>query len=178
MLLAAPAVVLMAQRLERLWPVRSLVSYLAFAGTGAGAVALVLQILQVARTQKERDFFTPVRGCCGLLVALSVGLRHAYPLDAIPHVPRAWGLQCQHLPFAIVATAVVCGVLGPKWLLPEWPFAPSALFFAWLYLATPHAKAHGDHSPDFCFANFFPVPARPLAAAVGAMTHSLALMAA
>eukprot|EP00930_Biecheleria_cincta_P056323 TRINITY_DN42469_c0_g1_i1.p1 TRINITY_DN42469_c0_g1~~TRINITY_DN42469_c0_g1_i1.p1 ORF type:complete len:412 (-),score=57.83 TRINITY_DN42469_c0_g1_i1:151-1386(-) len=178
MLLFAPGAVLLAQKLERLWTLRSLGFLLAFASVGASIVVIFIEIIEVNQTSQERDFFRPVRGCCGLIVALSVGLRHAYPLEVLPVVPKSWGLQWRHLPISLVACAMACGLLGPTWLLPEWPFAPAALFFAWFHLRYimwfPHANSYGDHSSDFCFANFFPTALRPVAAGVGAFTHQLA----
>jgi len=182
MLLFAPGAVLLAQKLERLWTIRSLGFLLAFSSVGASIVVIFIEIIEVNQTSVERDFFRPVRGCCGLIVALSVGLRHAYPLEVLPLVPKNWGLQWRHLPISLVACALACGLLGPAWLLPEWPFAPAALFFAWLYLRYimwfPHANAYGDHSSDFCFANFFPDALRPVAAGVGAFTHQIASVCA
>ncbi|CAE7651579.1 RBL19 [Symbiodinium pilosum] len=176
------AIVWMVQRLERLWSVRALCLYLAFACAASSVVVLFWEVGEVFRTAREKDFFLPTRGCSGLLVALAVGLRHAYPLEVLPSLPKPWGLQCQHLPFCLVSACTVVGLLGPAWLLPEWPFAPLAFFFAWFYLRYfywfPHAKAHGDHSPDFVFANLFPQALRPVASAIGALTHSLAATAA
>lgn len=178
MMLFAPGTVLLAQKLERLWTLRSLGFLVAFASVGASIVVIFIEIIEVNQTARERDFFRPVRGCCGLVVTLSVGLRHAYPLEVLPLVPKNMGLQWRHLPICLVACAMACGFLGPSWLLPEWPFAPAALFFAWFYLRYimwfPHASAYGDHSSDFCFANFFPSAIRPVAAGVGAFTHQMA----
>ncbi|CAE7765106.1 unnamed protein product [Symbiodinium microadriaticum] len=152
--------------------VRALCLYLAFASAASSVVVLFWEVVEVFRTDREKDFFLPTRGCCGLTVALALGLRHAYPLEVLPFVPKPWGLQCQHLPFGLVSACVVLGLLGPAWLLPEWPFAPLAFFFAWFHLRYlhwfPHAKAHGDHSPDFVFANLFPQALRPVVSAVGA----------
>lgn len=176
------AVVWVVQRLERLWSIRALCLYLAFASAASSVVVLVWEVVEVFRTDREKDFFLPTRGCCGLTVALALGLRHAYPLEVLPFVPKPWGLQCQHLPFGLVSACVVLGLLGPAWLLPEWPFAPLAFFFAWFHLRYlhwfPHAKAHGDHSPDFVFANLFPQALRPVVSAVGALSHNLASTAA
>ncbi|CAJ1410997.1 unnamed protein product, partial [Effrenium voratum] len=178
-LLVTPAVVCMAQRLERLWSWRRGLLYLAFSCVATSLVFLVWEVVEVFRTSREKDFFSGTRGCCGLVVALSVGLRHAYPLEALPFVPKAWGLQCQHLPFCL---ALLCTLLGLGSLLPEWPYAPLAFFFAWFYLRYlmwfSHARAYGDHSPDFLFANLFPPALRPIAGAVGALTHNLAAAAA
>ncbi|CAE7617625.1 unnamed protein product [Symbiodinium necroappetens] len=162
--------------------VRALCLYLAFASAASSVVVLFWEVVEVFRTDREKDFFLPTRGCCGLTVALALGLRHAYPLEVLPFVPKPWGLQCQHLPFGLVSACVVLGLLGPAWLLPEWPFAPLAFFFAWFHLRYlhwfPHAKAHGDHSPDFVFANLFPQALRPVVSAVGALSHNLASTAA
>jgi len=168
--------VLFVEKLERLWSLRSLALFVVFACSATSAVYLVWEVVEVFRTSREKDFFSATRGCCGLVAALAVGLRHAYPLEALPYAPKAWGLQCQHLPVCFVAVASICGCLGPPWLLPEWPFAPLALFFAWLHLRYlmwfPHAKAYGDHSPDFCFASLFPLALRPVVSAIGAIVHN------
>ncbi|CAE7247106.1 RBL19 [Symbiodinium sp. CCMP2592] len=162
--------------------IRALCLYLAFASAASSVVVLFWEVVEVFRTDREKDFFLPTRGCCGLTVALALGLRHAYPLEVLPLVPKPWGLQCQHLPFGLVSSCVALGLLGPAWLLPEWPFAPLAFFFAWFHLRYlhwfPHAKAHGDHSPDFVFANLFPQALRPVVSAVGALSHNLASTAA
>eukprot|EP00440_Ansanella_granifera_P017002 gb/GFBE01018471.1/.p1 GENE.gb/GFBE01018471.1/~~gb/GFBE01018471.1/.p1 ORF type:complete len:465 (+),score=65.79 gb/GFBE01018471.1/:1-1395(+) len=176
MVFMVPAIASLAQRLERLWSARGFALHVVLTCAASSFVVFVWEVVEVFRTAREKDFFLPTRGCCGLLVCLAVGLRHAYPLEALPVVPKAWGLQCQHLPFAIAAAAVVVGILGPSWLLPEWPFAPLALFFAWLHLRYvmwfPHAKAYGDHSPDFCFANLFPTGLRPVVSGLGAVLHN------
>lgn len=175
--LVVPAIVYMAERLERLWSWRSMCLYLAFCCISSSIVLLAWEVVEVFRTANEKDFFSGTRGCSGLLVTLSVGLRHAYPLEVLPYVPKPWGIQCQHLPFCIATAYTVLGLLGPQ-LIPEWPFAPIAFFAAWFYLRYlmwfSHAKAYGDHSPDFVFANLFPQALRPIVSAVGALSHNLA----
>jgi len=178
----APWVVALAKMLERLWPLRAMLSHVAFAALSTGFCYFAYQVLHVYttevryRTHAEREFFAPVRGCSSLVVALAVGLRHAYPFETLPLVPHSWGLQCQHLPFAFAATITTVGLIFPK-VVPEWPFAPCALFFGWLHIRYfmwfPYADAHGDHSPDFCFAALFPRPVRPLVSCLGAVTYSL-----
>lgn len=176
-LLLAPAMVLMVQRLERLWSWKSLLLFATFSCVTSSVVVLAWEVVEVFRTADEKDFFAGTRGCSGLVVALSVGLRHAYPLEVLPFVPKPWALQCQHLPFCIAIIYILLGLLGPQ-MFPEWPFAPLAFFTAWFYLRYlmwfSHAKAYGDHSPDFSFANLFPQGLRPIAGAVGALTHNLA----
>lgn len=179
---SAPALFLLARTLERLWTPRQLGQHLAFATGCAGVVVFLGELVQIYRTQREKDFFAPLRGSCGMLAALAVGLRHSYPLEAVPLLPRNWGVQYQHLPVSITTLSMVLGLLGPRWLMPEWSFAPLGLFFAWLHLRYvmwfTHAAAHGDHSPDFCFAALFPAPVRPAVACVGAIVYGLASMVA
>lgn len=171
---SAPATLLLVQMLERLWSPRQLFFHLIFSTVCAGAIVLVLQVWQVHSTQKEKDFFAPLRGCCGQLVAWAVGLRHSYPLEALPLLPKSLGMQCQHVPFAITSASTVLGLIG---LMPEWQFAPLCLFFSWLHLRYfmwfPHASAHGDHSPDFCFSSLFPEVLRPFVAGLGVVVHGL-----
>lgn len=172
-----PAILFMAQRLERLWSWRAMSLYLAFSCVTSSIVLLAWEVVEVFRTANEKDFFAGTRGCSGLVVALAVGLRHAYPLEVLPYIPKPWGIQCQHLPFCLATAYTVLGLVGPQ-LFPEWPFAPVAFFAAWFYLRYlmwfSHAKAHGDHSPDFTFANLFPQALRPIASAVGALCHNVA----
>eukprot|EP00929_Paragymnodinium_shiwhaense_P010994 TRINITY_DN11617_c1_g1_i1.p1 TRINITY_DN11617_c1_g1~~TRINITY_DN11617_c1_g1_i1.p1 ORF type:complete len:320 (+),score=39.34 TRINITY_DN11617_c1_g1_i1:136-1095(+) len=129
--IAAPSAWFLTRALERLWATRSIVMHLAFTTTSAGAGLFVLQILKVHSTQRERDFFVAMQGCPGLLVALAVALRHAYPFEAV--LPAARGLQYQHLPFAITAFFCLVGFIAPS-LYPEWSLAPFAMFFGWLYI--------------------------------------------
>jgi len=175
--LMTPWLVLLARMLERLWVPRALALHLLFAAGCSGLMVFLAELFHVYRTHHERDFFVPVRGCIGLLVALAVGLRHAYPLEALPLLPRSWGLQCQHLPFGLAASAVVLGLLVPRGTMEEWPFAPLALFFGWLHIRYfmwfPYAEEYGDHSPDFCFAALFPRPLRPLVSCLSAIAYGL-----
>jgi len=100
--------------------------------------------------------------------------------EALPLVPKSSGLQYQHLPFALTVAVVLVGVLQPKHV-PEWPFAPWAFFYGWLYIRYlmwfSYAEAYGDHAPDFCFAALFPPRFRPLVAWVGSVTHRVASFA-
>lgn len=172
----APWVVALARKLERLWTPKALGFHLAFTAVLAGVGVFVYELGVVYRTHSHYAFFAPVRGCVGLVVALAVGLRHAYPFEALPLVPHAWGLQCQHLPLALAAFISAVGFTFPRWL-PEWPFAPLALFFGWLHIRYlmwfPYSDAHGDHSPEFGFASLFPKPVRPLVSCIGAIAYSL-----
>jgi len=172
----APWVVALARMLERLWTPKAMGFHIAFTALMAGTGVFVYELLTVYRTHSHYAFFAPVRGCVGLVVALAVGLRHAYPFEALPLVPHSWGLQCQHLPFALTAFITAVGVLLPQWL-PEWPFAPLALFFGWLHIRYlmwfPYAEAHGDHSPEFTFDAFFPKPIRPLFSCCGAIAYRM-----
>lgn len=180
-ILVTPCVVALASMLERLWSSRAMAMHLGVTTALTGLAALVLQIISLYRTQRERIFFEPLRGCAGLLVALAVGLRHAYPFEALPLLPRQWGVQCQHLPFCLTCFFVLVGLLMPTWL-PEWQFAPLALFFGWLHLRYlmwfPYAEAHGDHSLEFCFSALFPRPLRPFVACVGEIVHSCSVAVA
>lgn len=173
--LVVPWLVALARMLERLWTMRGLATHLAFTAAHSGLAVFVMEVIQIYRTHQEKDFFSPLRGCSGLLVALAVGLRHAYPLEALPLVPRQWGMQCQHLPFALTASMVLVGFLLPS-LLPEWQFAPWALFFAWFHLRYvmwyPYAKAHGDHSAEFSFESLFPKALRPLIGCLGSIAYA------
>eukprot|EP00434_Breviolum_minutum_P045541 symbB.v1.2.040855.t1/scaffold7597.1/size11358/2 len=56
--------------------------YLAFSCVTSSIVLLAWEVVEVFRTANEKDFFAGTRGCSGLVVALAVGLRHAYPLEA------------------------------------------------------------------------------------------------
>lgn len=171
-----PGIVVLTRLLEKLWTAKAIALHLIFSVASSGLFFFLTELFHVYRTYHERDFFVPVRGCAGLLVALAVGVRHSYPLEALPLLPRTWGLQFQHLPFALASFACILGFLAPE-SLPDWPFAPPAFFFGWLHLRYlmwfPHAQAHGDHSPDFCFAALFPRVIRPVVGCVGAVVHGL-----
>lgn len=174
--LVIPVLVLLARLLERLWTPKAIALHVLFSVTCSGAMFFLAELIHVYRTHHEKDFFIPVRGSVGLLVSLAMGVRHAYPLEALPLLPRSWGLQCQHLPFAVTVAATGVGCVLPQLML-EWSFAPFAFFFAWLHLRYlmwfPQAQAHGDHSEDFCFAAMFPRPLRPPISCIGAVVHSL-----
>lgn len=172
----APWVVALARMLERLWTPKAMAYHLATTACLCGMGVFIYELFTVYRTHSHYAFFAPVRGSVGLVVALAVGLRHAYPFEALPLVPHAWGLKCQHLPFALAAFISTVGFFFPRWL-PEWPFAPLALFFGWLHIRYlmwfPYAEAHGDHSPEFTFESIFPRPIRPLASCVGAIAYRM-----
>lgn len=178
--IVAPWIVMLAQMLERLWTARALAMHLGFTAACSGSAVFLAELVHVYRTHHERDFFVPIRGSTGLLVALSVALRHAYPLEALPLLPRSWGLQCQHLPFAIAAVVSTVGLAAPKGMMLEWPFAPLGLVFGWLHLRYvmwfPYAGAHGDHSQDFCFAALFPRPLRPLVSCCSSIVYALGVL--
>mmetsp|Transcript_44330 Transcript_44330/g.125539 ORF Transcript_44330/g.125539 Transcript_44330/m.125539 type:complete len:377 (-) Transcript_44330:25-1155(-) len=180
--IVTPLLVVLSRMLERLWAVRALALHLIFTAVSSGLVVFAVQVICVYRTHQMRLFFLPVRGSIGLLVALTVGLRHAYPLEALPLLPRAWGLQCQHAPFGLALILTLVGLAAPRWVLPEWLFAPLALFFGWLNLRYlmwfPYAEAHGDHSPDFCFAALFPRPLRPFVACIGTTLYGIGCLVA
>lgn len=174
---STPCVIALARLLERLWTLRSMAAHLGFTAACTGLAHFIVQIFRVHSAQHERDFFVPVQSCIGLIISLSVGLRHAYPLEALPHLPRSWGLQYQHLPFGFTVAALVAGLLVPT-AMPEWLFAPFALFFAWLHIRYvmwfPYAQAYGDHSPEFTFAVLFPKTLRPIIGCFGGLTHRVA----
>jgi len=173
-LITVPWVVALARMLERLWTPKALAFHLLFTAILTGMGVFVYELMTVYRTHSHYAFFAPVRGCVGLVVALAVGLRHAYPFEALPLVPHSWGLQCQHLPFALAAFISTVGFLFPRWL-PEWPFAPLAFFFGWLHIRYlmwfPYGDSHGDHSPEFTFESMFPRPIRPLVSCCGAIAY-------
>lgn len=176
-----PWVVALARMLERLWELKAFAMHLGFTATLSGFSVFVGELMVAYRTHNHSTFFAPVRGCVGILVALAVGLRHAYPFEALPVLPRSWGLQCQHLPFALAACICVVGFFAPQWL-PEWSFAPFALFYGWFYLRYlmwfPYAGAHGDPSPEFSFDSLFPRPVRPFVACAGAVAYGLGVTVA
>jgi len=62
-------------------------------------------------------------------------------------------------------------------MMAEWLFAPLAFFFGWLHIRYlmwfPYAGAHGDHSPDFCFAALFPRPLRPIVSCFSSIAYAL-----
>lgn len=174
--LTIPWVIALARMLERLWSPKALVFHLVFSACLTGVGVFIYELVQVYRTHSHYAFFAPVRGCVGLVIALAVGLRHAYPFEALPLVPHSWGLQCQHLPFALTAFISTVGFFFPRFL-PEWPFAPLAFFSGWLHIRYlmwfSYAQAHGDHSPEFTFESLFPKPLRPLASCCGAIVYRL-----
>jgi len=180
--LVAPWLVVLTRMLERLWTARALAMHIGFTAVCSGSAVFLAELVHVYRTHHERDFFIPVRGCAGLLVALSVALRHAYPLEALPFLPRSSGLQCQHLPFAIAALFSAAGLVAPRDTMLEWPFAPLSLFFGWLHLRYfmwfPYAGTHGDHSQDFCFAALFPRPLRPFVSCCSSIVYAIGVMVA
>uniref|UniRef100_A0A7S1F5R1 Uncharacterized protein n=1 Tax=Noctiluca scintillans TaxID=2966 RepID=A0A7S1F5R1_NOCSC len=175
--LVAPWVVALARMLEKFWSLRSFWAHICFTVTSSSIVVFFVQVGRVHYFEEVRPFFAPICGCSGLVVALAVGLRHAYPFEALPLLPRAWGLQCQHLPFALAAVFTVLGLLIPA-SIPEWPFPPLALFFGWVHLRYvmwfQYAQAYGDHSPEFLFAAMFPRPLRPLVSIIGSLAHNVA----
>jgi len=175
----SPWVIALARMLERLWTPKAMTFHLAFTACLAGMGVFIYELMTVYATHSHKAFFAPVRGSVGLVVALAVGLRHAYPFEALPLVPHSWGLQCQHLPFALTAFFTAVGVLFPHDFLPEWPFAPLALFWGWLHIRYlmwfPYAEAHGDHTPEFNFETLFPKPMRPLASCCGAISYKLGM---
>jgi len=175
--LVAPALVMLARVLERLWSVKAIVAHLAFTAVCSGSLVFLAELLHVYRTHHLPDFFLPVRGATGLFVAVAVGLRHAYPLEAVPVLPRSLGLQCQHLPFGIVLLVTLVSFVAPSSMMAEWLFAPFAFFFGWLHIRYlmwfPYASAHGDHSADFCFAALFPRPVRPLVSCFSTIAYAL-----
>lgn len=176
-LVAAPCVVVLARMLERLWSVKEFALHVCFTAACSGFSFFALELIHVWRTHHEKDFFLPVRGCIGLLVTIAVGLRHAYPLEAVSVLPRSLGIQCQHLPFGLAALFTLIGFAAPPWVLPEWSFAPLALFFGWLHVRYlmwfPYQEVHGDHSPDFTFAALFPQLLRPLVSCLGAVGYAI-----
>lgn len=175
--LVVPALVMLVRMLERLWSVKAIVAHLAFTAVCSGSLVFLAELIHVYRTHHLPDFFLPVRGAAGLLVAVAVGLRHAYPLEAVPVLPRSLGLQCQHLPFGITLLVTVLSFVAPRSMMAEWLFAPFAFFFGWLHIRYimwfPFAGAHGDHSPDFCFAALFPRPLRPLISCFSSIAYAL-----
>lgn len=176
-----PLVIVLTRLLERLWTAKAVAAHVIFTVTCSGALFFLTELIHVYRTHHEKDFFIPVSGCSGLIVALAVGVRHAYPLEPLPGLPRGWGLKYQHLAFAFTAVISSIGLLMPK-LLPEWFFAPFALFFGWFHLRYlmwyPLAQVHGDHSEEFHFAALFPPPLRPVITCIGVVTHNLSAMVA
>lgn len=174
--IAAPWAVALTKMLERLWTVRALLSHIVCSTALSGFAVFAAQLAHMQRTTRYRDFFAPMNGCSGLLVALAVGLRHAYPFEALPLVPKSWGLQCQQLPFGLVVFLTALGLAAPD-VLPEWPFAPLAFFFGWFHLRYvmwfPYAEASGDHSPEFAFAMLFPRPLQPCASCFSAIFYGI-----
>lgn len=180
--LIVPCLWKLARMLERLWSAAAVASHLGFTALCAGFFVFIGELFIVYENPHDHStFFKPVRGSVGLVVALAVGLRHAFPFEMLPLVPHSWGLQCQHLPFALAAFISAVGLILPR-AMPEWPFAPLALFFAWMYIRYlmwfPFAKAHGDHAPEFTFASLFPRPTRPCVSCFGSIVYSLAVVCA
>jgi len=167
--------------LEKLWSAKAIALHVVFTVTCSGALFFLCELIHVYRTHHEKDFFIPVSGCCGLVVALAVGVRHAYPLEPLPGLPRSLGLQYQHVAFTLTAVTTAIGFLLPQ-QFTEWWFAPFALFFGWFHIRYlmwfPHVQAHGDHSEEFNFAAVFPRPLRPAVSCIGAIAHNLSMMVA
>lgn len=180
--IVAPGLVVLARMLERLWTARALAVHLGFTALCTGSAVFLAELFHVYRTHHLPDFFLPIRGGAGLLVALAVGLRHAYPLEALPLLPRSWGTQCQHLPFGITAFVVAASFVAPRGMMAEWLFAPFAFFFGWFHLRYimwfPYAGTHGDHSSDFCFAALFPRPLRPFVSCASSVIYALGVAVA
>eukprot|EP00403_Amphidinium_massartii_P006413 CAMPEP_0178370340 /NCGR_PEP_ID=MMETSP0689_2-20121128/251_1 /TAXON_ID=160604 /ORGANISM="Amphidinium massartii, Strain CS-259" /LENGTH=413 /DNA_ID=CAMNT_0019990157 /DNA_START=26 /DNA_END=1264 /DNA_ORIENTATION=+ len=179
--LILPWVFLLTRTLERLWSTHAIAIHIVFCILLSGALFFVMEMVRVFRIQAEKEFFVPARGCIGLVAALAVALRHAYPFEMVPVIPRAWGWQYQHVPFAVTAAATVLGFLMPWWF-PEWPFAPSALFLAWLHIRYvmwfPYAAEYGDHSSEFEFASLFPRALQPVVAFLGTLFYGVIVLAA
>lgn len=174
--LIVPFIVVLTRLLERLWTVQAIALHVAFTVTCSGVMFVLAEVIHIYRTQHHVDFFLPTRGCSGLVVALAIGVRHSYPLEALPFFPRSWGLQCQHVPFAFSAGCVIVSCVFPV-MAPELSFASFAFFFGWLHLRYmmwfPHTNVHGDHSPDFTFASMFPRLLRPVVTCIGTPVHNL-----
>mmetsp|Transcript_68311 Transcript_68311/g.220979 ORF Transcript_68311/g.220979 Transcript_68311/m.220979 type:complete len:407 (-) Transcript_68311:80-1300(-) len=168
--LVTPCLVALTRLLERLWTAQAIVLHLLFTAAGTGFAFFAAELVHVYRTHHEKEWFEPTRGCSGLLVAVALGVRHAYPLE------RIWGVQSQHLPFGMACGYAFVGLLVPG-LLEDWAFAPLAFFFGWVHLRYlmwfPTAQAFGDHSPDFTFASLFPRALRPVVGCLGSGVHSL-----
>jgi len=179
--IATPCIMALARRLDQLWSAKAIVLHIMFTVTCSGVTFFLMELIHVYRTHRERDFFIPVRGCAGLIMALAHGVRHAYPLEALPLVPRSIGARYHHVPFALAVFAGCCGFVAPQ-IAQDWWFAELAFFYGWVYLRYmmwfPHSQAHGDHSSDYTFAGVFPRPLRPLIGCVGALAHALVALVA
>jgi len=175
--LIAPALVMLTRMLERLWSVKAIVAHLTFSALCSGSLVFVAELFHVYRTHHLPEFFLPIRGAVGLLVSVAVGLRHAYPLEPVPVLPRSLGLQCQHLPFGLALLVTLVSLVAPRSMMAEWLFAPLSFFYGWLHIRYlmwfPFAGTHGDHSPDFCFAALFPRPLRPIVSCFGSIFYAI-----
>lgn len=180
-LLITPCLVSLTRLLERLWTAHAILVHVLFTVALSGCSFFAAELLHVYRTQHEKEWFWSTRGCAGLLVAVALGMRHAYPLEVIPMVPRSVGMQFQHLPFALTSFYCIVGLIAPG-LSEDWLFAPLAFFFGWVHLRYmmwfPTAQAHGDHSLEFTFASLFPRPLRPPVSVLGSIVHGLVAVVA
>lgn len=178
-LLMAPPIVLLTQMLEQLWSPKAMFIHVAFSTASAGTCAFIAQIVVMHQTHRERHFFTPVRGTIGLLMSICVGLRHAYPLQSPPMIPKNLGLTCQNLPFCLLVLIVAIRLLAPPWVLPEWQFGTYSFLFSWLYIRYfmwfPMTNSYGDHGSDFAFSCMFPRALRPLVDVVAAIVYNFAM---
>jgi hypothetical protein len=160
---AVPICYVFAMRLEELWGVFTLIQYLGFSLVLSGCCGLACRIGEFALSGNARNFFTPVRGTCGLLTILGVGVAHAFPLMEAQacgcKAPRLLAFRLKSVPALVVGFMTFGMALSPS-NFPEAPFAIGGIFFSWLHIrylmAFPAAGVLGDHSRDWQFNQLLP----------------------
>uniref|UniRef100_A0A7S1JY00 Uncharacterized protein n=1 Tax=Vitrella brassicaformis TaxID=1169539 RepID=A0A7S1JY00_9ALVE len=174
-LITGPAFFLLGRPMEEHWGSREFMRFLAFSGVINGVAVFIYKVFHWYATLSETDFFQPLCSACGLLAALTVGIKQAMPMDEV----RAFGQAIPHLkgrtlPFIYLTIGCIGLLLGFVTGV-EFVLCSVGIFNGWLflrhYLYFELTQAYGDHSVDFELATLFPQPLRPAVAFVASLVH-------
>lgn len=176
LIVSLPIIYATLAMLEALWSRREVMQYIVFTTGVSGFVTLVGDTILHAVVGESKDFAfhesLSHSGCAGLVFALVIGFRHAFPYKEVVNLNKyfqqvlpARGLvQSRHIPFICLLSEFALAWFFPLYFT-EWPLAMAAYFSSWFYIRYlmwfPYANLRGDHSSEFTLSLLFPKPLRP-----------------
>mmetsp|Transcript_599 Transcript_599/g.1008 ORF Transcript_599/g.1008 Transcript_599/m.1008 type:complete len:326 (-) Transcript_599:57-1034(-) len=162
-------VLLIGKYLEPVWGSKEFLKYIVIVNalSGIAMFFLLFTVYAVNSVQFEKVLFYPVCGFTPVLSAFAVAMKQLMPNHEISFL-FAFQFKAKYVPVLFVLLSLLLSLIGGA--LQEVAYSFYGLIFGWMYLRFFKDNGdgtHGDSSPTFSFASFFPDVLSPVCSPVG-----------
>jgi len=163
-LLRIVSILFIGRLLEPIWGTREFLTFIAFVNFFAAVVVYFGSILAYGFTQNEKYLFPdkPYTGFIAALSGFTVAAKQLFPNHEVV-LFFTFGFRAKLVPLLWVLASLLYWLLGGSRV--ELFYIYSGLVIGYIYLRFFQLRtdgSHGDESPSFSFASFFPEAIQPV----------------